>query len=125
MKFHGQRCKLFKILIMISFIAPSMASIFLMHNSSVGLERFSHTNISTVKVTLEVVCDEQTGFCELVKALPDEQKDEFRLASSPTPIRESIYCQTLIEISYLSISTVNPIQSYIKIADTPPPIFNS
>ncbi len=110
---------------MISFIAPSMASIFLMQNSSVDLERFSHTNISTVNVTLEVVCDEQIGFCELVKALPDEQKGESRLTSSPTPIMESINCQTLIEISYLCISTVNPVQSYIKIADTPPPIFNS
>ena len=76
------------------------------------------------KVMLKVICDEQNGYCKLVKSLPDEQLDDFKMVSSATPIKESFDYKTFVKRSFISISKNQPISSFIKIADNPPPIFS-
>ena len=76
------------------------------------------------KVMLKVICDEQNGYCKLVKSLPDEQFDDFKMVSSATQIKESFDYKTFVKRSFISISKNQPISSFIKIADNPPPIFS-
>ena len=79
-------------------------------------------NSKIIKVVIEVVCDENDGFCELKKTLPD-QPDKSSLAGySPTILQQHFHYPKFVKMYSLRNDEKLNMRSHIKIADTPPPI---
>ena len=124
MKTNKHKIKTTIILLIASLIVLSVVFMQLMLNTTSSQYQVALSSPSDAKIMLKVVCNEHTGYCELVKSLPDEQLDESRMVSSATPINESFDYKTFVKKSFISFSKDKPIRSYIKIADNPPPIFS-
>ena len=78
----------------------------------------------TIKLSLKVVCEEAEGFCELKKVL-SEQSDERSLTISNLLMNsKDFHYPTFVKIYSLRKEENLTMQSHIKIADSPPPIFS-
>ena len=114
-----------RILLIICLIVFSIVVTQLIQNTTSNQHLGTQSSPTPEKVMLKVVCNEQNGYCKLVKSLPDEQLDDFKMVSSATPINEGFDYKTFAKRSFIRISKNEPIRSFIKIADNPPPIFSS
>ena len=78
----------------------------------------------TIELSLKVVCEETGGFCE-IKKVSSEQSDESSLTiSNLLIILGDLHYPTFVKIYSLRKEENLTIQSHIKIADSPPPIFS-
>ena len=89
------------------------------HNS---LASTTSDTIEKLKILLEVSCDENEGFCELKKTLSDPPKNSSLPTFSPTILQKYFHYPKFVKIYFLRNDTHLTMQSYIYIADSPPPI---
>ena len=112
----------FIILVIIAMIIPFVVAVCSVQNPPYQSHLFSSADTDDTKIMIRVICDESTDYCELIKAFPEERLDETKLPTSPTPIQENFHYYVFVKTFHFHIASDDPLQSYIKIADTPPPI---
>ena len=78
----------------------------------------------TIKLSLKVVCEEAEGFCELKKVLSEQSDEPSLTISNLLIIRKDFHFPTFVKIYSLRKEENLTMQSHIKIADSPPPIFS-
>ena len=82
------------------------------------------TSNNTIKLSLKVVCEEAEGFCELKKVLSEQSDEPSLTISNLLIIRKDFHFPTFVKIYSLRKEENLTMQSHIKIADSPPPIFS-
>jgi len=112
----------FIILVIIAVIIPFVIAVCSVQNPLYKNNLVSSADTDDTKIMIRVICDESTDYCELIKAFPEERLDETKLPTSPTPIQENFHYYVFVKTFHFHIASDDPLQSYIKIADTPPPI---
>ena len=78
----------------------------------------------TIKLSLKVVCEEAEGFCELKKVLSEQSDEPSLTISNLLMINKDFHYPTFVKIYSLRKEENLTMQSHIKIADSPPPIFS-
>ena len=78
----------------------------------------------TIKLSLKVVCEEAEGFCELKKVLSEQSDEPSLTISNLLIIPKDFHYPTFVKIYSLRKEENLTMQSHIKIADSPPPIFS-
>ena len=93
-------------------------------NTLNDFEQSMEMSSKTISLSLNVVCVEAEGFCELKKVL-SEQSDEPSLTISNLLMNfKDFHYPTFVKIYSLRKEENLTMQSHIKIADSPPPIFS-
>ena len=112
------------VLIIFSVIACIVNGMTCPNNLSNNFGQSIEMSNKTIKLSLKVVCEEAEGFCEIKKVL-SEQSDEPSLAiSNLLIILKDFHFPTFVKIYSLRKEENLTMQSHIKIADSPPPIFS-
>ena len=78
----------------------------------------------TIKLSLRVVCEEAEGFCELKKVLSEQSDEPSLTISNLSILLKDFHYPTFVKIYSLRKEENLTMQSHIKIADSPPPIFS-
>ena len=78
----------------------------------------------TIKLSLKVVCEEAEGFCELKKVLSEQSDEPSLTISNLSILLKDFHYPTFVKIYSLRKEENLTMQSHIKIADSPPPIFS-
>ena len=94
------------------------------NNASNNFGQFIEMSNKTSKLSLKVVCEEAEGFCELKKVLSEQSDEPSLTISNLLIIRKDFHFPTFVKIYSLRKEENLTMQSHIKIADSPPPIFS-
>ena len=111
--------------IIFSMIVLVVSGLTCPNNVSNDFGHFSQTSNKTIKLSLKVVCEEAEGFCELKKVLSEQSDEPSLTISNLLIIRKDFHFPTFVKIYSLRKEENLTMQSHIKIADSPPPIFFS
>ena len=122
MKHNFFSTRLLLVFVVIGLITQSfVVLISLSQNISNSVSALENSKI--IKVVIEVTCDENEGFCELKKTLPDQPDKSSLVGYSSTILQQDFHYPKFVKIYYLLNDEKLNMRSHIKIADTPPPIF--
>lgn len=93
-------------------------------NTLNDFEQSMEMSSKTISLSLEVVCVEGEGFCELKKVLPEQLEEASFAIPNVSILHKDFYYPTFIKIYSLRKEESLTMRSHIKIADSPPPIFS-
>ena len=94
------------------------------NNASNNFGQSIEMSNKTIKLSLKVVCEEAEGFCELKKVLSEQSDEPSLTISNLLIIPKDFHYPTFVKIYSLRKEENLTMQSHIKIADSPPPIFS-
>ena len=94
------------------------------NNASNNFGQTIEMSNKTIKLSLKVVCEEAEGFCELKKVLSEQSDEPSLTISNLLIIFKDFHYPTFVKIYSLRKEENLTMQSHIKIADSPPPIFS-
>ena len=78
----------------------------------------------TISLSLNVVCVEAEGFCELKKVLSEQPEETSVTIPNISILHKNFHYPTFVKIYSLRKEENLTMRSHIKIADSPPPIFS-
>ena len=81
------------------------------------------SNNNKLKIGLEVICNEAAGFCELKKNVSEQSNEPSFTVTPLSVVPRDFHCPAFVKLYYFQKDEQTKIQSHIKIADSPPPIF--
>ena len=94
------------------------------HNTLNTFEQSIEMSSKTIPLSLKVVCVEAEGFCELKKALSEQPEETSFTVPNVSILHKYFHYPTFVKIYSLRKEENLTMQSHIKIADSPPPIFS-
>ncbi len=94
------------------------------NNTLKNFERSMEMSSKTISLSLKVVCVEAEGFCELKKVLPEQPEEISFMIPNISILDKYFHYPTFVKIYSLRKEENITMQSHIKIADSPPPIFS-
>lgn len=122
MKFTTFSLKLAVSLLSVCLVSTYVGGDLLIHNDLANTSQKIGPDGEKFKLTLEVICDEKRGFCELKKVVAEHQEETYLTVSSPSISQKEIYSPGFVKTYYLKKTDNFNMRSHIKIADSPPPI---
>ena len=94
-------------------------------NTLNDFEQSMEMSSKTISLSLNVVCVEAEGFCELKKVLPEQPEEISSTIPNISILDKYFHYPTFVKKIYSLRKEENiTMRSYIKIADSPPPIFS-
>ena len=108
----------------ISIITSIVIGVTFISNGSANFGQSIEMSNKTIQLSLKVLCEEAEGFCELRK-VPSEQLEETSFTIPNVLIlHKDFRYPTFVKLYCLRKDESHTMRSYIKIADSPPPIFS-
>ena len=89
-----------------------------------NFEQSMEMSSKTISLSLNVVCVEAEGFCELKKVLSEQPEEASFAISNISILHKDFHYPTFVKIYSLRKEENLTMRSHIKIADSPPPIFS-
>ena len=93
-------------------------------NTLNDFEQSMEMSSKTISLSLNVVCVEAEGFCELKKVLSEQPEETSVTIPNISILHKNFHYPTFVKIYSLRKEENITMRSYIKIADSPPPIFS-
>ena len=93
-------------------------------NTLNDFEQCMEMSSKTISLSLNVVCEEAEGFCELKKVLSEQPEETSVTISNISILHKNFHYPTFVKIYSLRKEENLTMRSHIKIADSPPPIFS-
>ena len=93
-------------------------------NTLNNFEQSMEMSSKTISLSLNVVCVEAEGFCELKKALSEQPEETSVTIPNISILHKNFHYPTFVKIYSLRKEENLTMRSHIKIADSPPPIFS-
>ena len=93
-------------------------------NTLNDFEQSMEMSSKTISLSLNVVCEEAEGFCELKKALSEQPEETSFTISNLSILYKDFHYPTFVKIYSLRKEENLTMRSHIKVADSPPPIFS-
>ena len=112
------------VLIIFSVIACIVNGMTCPNNASNNFGQSIEMSNKTIKLSLKVVCEEAEGFCEIKKVLSEQSDEPSLTILNLLIILKDFHFPTFVKIYSLRKEEKLTMQSHIKIADSPPPIFS-
>ena len=94
------------------------------NNTLNNLEQSIEMSSKTISLSLNVVCVEAEGFCELKKVLSEQPEETSVTIPNISILHKNFHYPTFVKIYSLRKEENLTMRSHIKIADSPPPIFS-
>ena len=92
-------------------------------NTLNNFEQSMEMSSKTISLSLNVVCVEAEGFCELKKVLSEQPEETSVTIPSISILHKNFHYPTFVKIYSLRKEENLTMRSHIKIVDSPPPIF--
>ena len=109
----------------ISVIVSAFVGLTQAKNTLNDFEHSMEMSSKTISLSLNVVCVEAEGFCELKKVLPEQPEEISSTIPNISILDKYFHYPTFVKKIYSLRKEENiTMRSYIKIADSPPPIFS-
>ena len=89
-----------------------------------NFEQSMEMSSKTISLSLNVVCVEAEGFCELKKVLSEQPEETSVTIPNISILHKNFHYPTFVKIYSLRKEENLTMRSHIKIADSPPPIFS-
>ena len=93
-------------------------------NTLNNFEQSMEMSSKTISLSLNVVCVEAEGFCELKKVLSEQPEETSVTIPNISILHKNFHYPTFVKIYSLRKEENLTMRSHIKIADSPPPIFS-
>ena len=93
-------------------------------NTLNDFEQSMEMSSKTISLSLNVVCVEDEGFCELKKVLSEQPEETSVTIPNISILHKNFHYPTFVKIYSLRKEENLTMRSHIKIADSPPPIFS-
>ncbi len=93
-------------------------------NTLNDFEQSMEMSSKTISLSLNVVCVEAEGFCELKKVLSEQPEETSVTIPNISILHKNFHYPTFVKIYSLRKEENLTMRSHIKIADSPPPIFS-
>ena len=93
-------------------------------NTLNDFEQSMEMSSKTISLSLNVVCVEAEGFCELKKVLSEQPEETSVTIPNISILHKNFHYPTFVKIYSLRKEENITMRSHIKIADSPPPIFS-
>ena len=93
-------------------------------NTLNDFEQSMEMSSKTISLSLNVVCEEAEGFCELKKVLSEQPEETSVTIPNISILHKNFHYPTFVKIYSLRKEENLTMRSHIKIADSPPPIFS-
>ena len=93
-------------------------------NTLNNFEQSMEMSSKTISLSLNVVCVEAEGFCELKKVLSEQPEETSVTIPNISILYKNFHYPTFVKIYSLRKEENLTMRSHIKIADSPPPIFS-
>ena len=93
-------------------------------NTLNNFEQSVEMSSKTISLSLNVVCVEAEGFCELKKVLSEQPEETSVTIPNISILHKNFHYPTFVKIYSLRKEENLTMRSHIKIADSPPPIFS-
>ena len=93
-------------------------------NTLNDFEQSMEMSSKTISLSLNVVCVEAEGFCELKKVLSEQPEETSFTIPNISILHKYFHYPTFVKIYSLRKEENLTMRSHIKIADSPPPIFS-
>jgi len=93
-------------------------------NTLNNFEQSMEMSSKTISLSLNVVCVEDEGFCELKKVLSEQPEETSVTIPNISILHKNFHYPTFVKIYSLRKEENLTMRSHIKIADSPPPIFS-
>ena len=93
-------------------------------NTLNNFEQSVEMSSKTISLSLNVVCVEAEGFCELKKVLSEQPEETSVTIPNISILYKNFHYPTFVKIYSLRKEENLTMRSHIKIADSPPPIFS-
>ena len=93
-------------------------------NTLNDFEQSMEMSSKTISLSLNVVCVEAEGFCELKKVLSEQPEETSVTIPNISILHKNFHYPTFVKIYSLRKEEKLTMRSHIKIADSPPPIFS-
>jgi len=93
-------------------------------NTLNNFEQSMEMSSKTISLSLNVVCMEAEGFCELKKVLSEQPEETSVTIPNISILHKNFHYPTFVKIYSLRKEENLTMRSHIKIADSPPPIFS-
>ena len=108
----------------ISVIVSAFVGLTQAKNTLNDLEHSMEMSSKTISLSLNVVCVEAEGFCELKKVLSEQPEETSVTIPNISILHKNFHYPTFVKIYSLRKEENLTMRSHIKIADSPPPIFS-
>ena len=93
-------------------------------NTLNDFEQSMEMSIKTISLSLNVVCVEAEGFCELKKVLSEQPEETSVTIPNISILHKNFHYPTFVKVYSLRKEENLTMRSHIKLADSPPPIFS-
>ena len=93
-------------------------------NTLNDFEQSMEMSSKTISLSLNVVCVEAEGICELKKVLSEQPEETSVTIPNISILHKNFHYPTFVKIYSLRKEENLTMRSHIKIADSPPPIFS-
>ena len=93
-------------------------------NTLNDFEQSMEMSSKTISLSLNVVCVEDEGFCELKKVLSEQPEETSVTIPNISILHKNFHYPTFVKIYSLRKEENITMRSHIKIADSPPPILS-
>ena len=94
------------------------------NNTLNDFEQSMEMSSKAISLSLEVVCVEGEGFCELKKVLSEQPEEASFAIPNISILHKDFHYPMFVKIYSLRKEENLTMRSHIKIADSPPPIFS-
>ena len=93
-------------------------------NTLNDFEQSMEMSSKTISLSLNVVCVEAEGFCELKKVLSEQPEETSVTIPNISILHKNFHYPTFVKVYSLRKEENLTMRSHIKLADSPPPIFS-
>ena len=108
----------------ISVIVSAFVGLTQAKNTLNDFEHSMEMSSKTISLSLNVVCVEAEGFCELKKVLSEQPEETSVTIPNISILHKNFHYPTFVKIYSLRKEENITMRSHIKIADSPPPILS-